>query len=580
MKTRYIVYKVPKVTKRISRRRGAVHVLRDIVRDMTQDFDATQNARPGVQEDTYNELPNPQEISHISMEPQLEKLLLKSIALQLKPMNNDTQISRSAFQLLSLLAMDQMDSMVYELHRLPTAQRRQQVAKGDMELFLRGFNISTSDLDLKLQESNTIRKRFSKDSGNIDIESKEFSDTIERFNLNGRFHDTPFQLFEQQEQDSSILFPPSNKLQQFIPNWLPSFPPDHTYKFTPQYNKLITDEAQIRIKSVEEGKQSEKSLLNLINNLQDTKDEHQFLSFTSQSAEEDELADKESFALYHRIRSRKNDARKKFLPLGSLVHIPKKFNVEEYAHKRIDIARNKVTEYEMMQIKKSENPFLKLTKLIVLNKEDKNKFQINKDIRVALRRSFNRMINKIPELEEQKKITIKEAKEEREKKLEELKQFREKRERESKSETATSAHLETILFDTNVSSNISNNNHGVDEEDLALFGTLGSSDDEVDLSLDKNENKVDNSMLPQETTIPSFDITKTTVSERSGEYQEIVGESIASVEESTQKDIPGSDDIDADEKNDNDVSATASPSEGQETPVPDDTSAPLESQST
>jgi len=498
---------------------------------MTRDYAPEAQLKGNLGATMISDSSNPEEIRHEAMEPELESLWFKALALQLKPINNDIEISRSAFELLSVLAMEQIDSMASELHRIAAIQRRQRASKMDVSLLLRGFNLTPDDIDVTLQQTQYIKTQYVPQSDTINSETEELNKIKEQIKKDKLLNNTPFQLIEQ-EQEAALPLRSSNDLQKYIPHWLPKFPPDHTYMFTPQYNNPTTNEVLIRIKAAEEGRQSEKSLLGLIGtrhvnghsletNPKDTNIVNDGEMTPNVGEELMYPYSNKRLGENYRIGSNRVTKRQ---PLSTLTHIPKTFNVEEYAHKRIELARAKVNEYELKQKYRNNDPFLNLTKLIIQNdKFHKNRFQVDKEVRNTLQNSFRKMLSRIPETRKEKARVIQEAKERRELKLEELKQLQEKREKERKSDTATSAHLETILFETNFTTNRNSNGVGIGSsngDDMGLFDTLDSSDDEahpIDIKIttddrdekdeeDNDTNTIDGTSLPKETTTPSFNI--------------------------------------------------------------------------
>ena len=487
---------------------------------------ASNNKSGNEDSNMISDLPNPEEIKHQVMEPELESIWLKALALQLKPMNNNTEMSRSGFELLSVLAMEQMDAMAGELHRLTTIQRRHRPTKSDVSLLLRGFQLRPSDLALTLEQNQYTTEQFNSQADTINKESREFNEMRNKVKEDKLLNDTPFQMIEQ-EQIAALPLISSSNLQKYIPSWLPEFPPDHTYMFTPQYNNPTTNEVLIRIKATEEGRQSEKSLIGLLSQQQTTKLETMTLSIDNEDEKEfDEMKQIESMFNAHtnKMVSKKKHMRRK--PLSTLTHVPKAFDIEEYAHKRIELARAKVTEYEMKQLQRRNDPFLNLTRLIVQNGKAINSLQVDKDVKNTLKQSFRRLLKNIPETRKEKAKAIEEARKRRELKLEELRKLQEKREKERKSDTATSKHLETILFETNFTANGADkiNSLGANnDDDMGLFDTLDSSDDEghsigIKITVDEeetnnhsddetNRSTIDGTVLPKETTTPSFNIS-------------------------------------------------------------------------
>lgn len=444
------------------------------------------------------QLLDPQEVRHKSMNPQIEHLLMKSLAFQLRPMN--ATFSKIAFEELCLLVADQMDSLANELHRLSTLQRRSQIAKTDIEVWLRGFNLNPGQLDHELSISNYITNHFSGDSVELKnstvIENEDVSNgsnTNNNDNNDNNDNSDSTVLFHsiEQQQKNSQLIHTTNKLNRYVPEWMPSFPPDHTYKFTPQFNNAITDERIIRKRIVQEGQESEKSLLNLmktINEVEQRRSNRDCQHSENDSKEELNLAAKEIRALF----GKPDEIHKLTSDEGKRSHVDineTKFNIEEYAHKSIEIARHKVLEYEFTQFQESYNPLLNLSKKTHSND---TQFQINIEIKKSLKRSFDQLINSIPKLVEDKKKAVEIAEHARDEKLQKLRELRELQDKEKLKKSAH-GNGNIILGDT-----------ANDNDDLGLFGEFESSDDENNHNeLDASENQLKINPTSME---PSIDI--------------------------------------------------------------------------
>lgn len=64
-------------------------------------------------------------------------------------------------------------------------------------------------------------------------------------------------------EELATLIPSSNKRKYYIQNFIPDFPPDHTYRYSAVYTKKVEDPKRLRQILVEEGNAALKSLLSL-----------------------------------------------------------------------------------------------------------------------------------------------------------------------------------------------------------------------------------------------------------------------------------------------------------------------------
>ncbi|CAR29664.1 ZYRO0G14146p [Zygosaccharomyces rouxii] len=361
-------------------------------------------------------LPTLQELQHEDREPNVVKVLAKSVALQLKPMN--AQITQFAFDRLLQLVDGQLNDMISQLHRMSNLQRRETIAKGDISMLMEGFNISPSSIELQSRISEFYSQKYFKEFNHLhslrDLQSSLAHEMV------------PFEDQEAVRQNvSTVLVPPTNPLQDFLPKWLPDFPPDHTYKFTPQYSHPITDETTIRRQIVEEAKQSELALSHLSQKKNPTDD------IVNRSQYDSELAEQETLAIYGSQLKKRKTQHPQANSADLLSKLPQtNFSVEEYAHNRIEVARKKVLEFEERQLQSQQDPFLKLSRIAFTQCNDKfTKKQVHREFQLALQRSFIHLVKSIPELERNKLETEEKAKEERSKRLQELRAQREEQEK-------------------------------------------------------------------------------------------------------------------------------------------------------
>ncbi|CCE64530.1 hypothetical protein TPHA_0I00230 [Tetrapisispora phaffii CBS 4417] len=349
-------------------------------------------------------LPTLTEFKYEDTKGPMEVILAKAIALQLKLMNRDTTITKFAFTHLTSLVDEQLSDMVNQMEKLAALQRRKEVAKKDIDLWLRGFNLQPSDLTITHQQSEYIKEKY---GGEVTLLNRLATDTNEVLTV---FKKTDKTLKDDSTLETLKLVPITNTLENIIPDWLPSFPPDYTYKFTPQFNKHITDATVIRKKVAAEGKKSEKALLHLLESEKITTSK--LLNLDKFDSDDMDTAKLEMDALYSggscdrkkRTAFFEDEEDRMVDEHGNSTS--NKFDIEKYVHKRINIVRNKVKQYEDKQLRLQNDPFLKMTALLSEQTDKKvSREVINTNIENVLKRSFLQLINSIPTLNQNKKDT-------------------------------------------------------------------------------------------------------------------------------------------------------------------------------
>ncbi|EDZ70326.1 YML114Cp-like protein, partial [Saccharomyces cerevisiae AWRI1631] len=201
-------------------------------------------------------LPDLTEISHLEIDAPVVEILKKTVLFQLNSLN--ICISNFALDELVNLVTVQMDGMFRNLHNLTLLQRRSQASQADLKLLLREFNLDAPSLYQQFQASEFIKSKHS-----TEYEKLMSWSSLAALPHNEEDEEDELNNIEEQQNEINVLLPPSNPLEKQIPSWLPNFPPDHTYKFTPEFNHPITDLKTIKKEIVKESQESEKALLNL-----------------------------------------------------------------------------------------------------------------------------------------------------------------------------------------------------------------------------------------------------------------------------------------------------------------------------
>lgn len=304
---------------------------------------------------------------------------------------------------------------------------------------------------------------------------------------------------EEQQSEINVLLPPSNPLEKLIPSWLPNFPPDHTYKFTPEFNHPITDLKTIKKEIVKESEESEKALLNLNKRLS-------HLSSASHTSPPPVLDDADATEQQLEIWGNALQERKPTITATSL----NESNIEQYAKYRVELARERVAKFELNQLKRTKNPFLKLSETLYFSEGPHQSHKtIQSAIDLQFRKSMTLFMHNLPKVQKLKKERIRMAKEERAKSLrrrqEELISERKKREQDEGHDLELLLNNEHAreATDNNTTPNVANNstiiinaNANDEDDDMNLFGILGSSEDENEISSMPVENLAGESEPP------------------------------------------------------------------------------------
>lgn len=448
-------------------------------------------------------LPDLTEISHLEIDAPVVEILKKTVLFQLNSLN--ICISNFALDELVNLVTVQMDGMFRNLYNLTLLQRRSQASQADLKLLLREFNLDAPSLYQQFQASEFIKSKHS-----TEYEKLMSWSSPAALPHNEEDEEDELNNIEEQQNEINVLLPPSNPLEKQIPSWLPNFPPDHTYKFTPEFNHPITDLKTIKKEIVKESQESEKALLNLNKSLS-------HISSASNTPQPPGLDDEDAIEQQLEIWGNALEERKPTITEKSF----NENNIEQYAKYRVELARERVTKFEVNQLKRTKNPFLKISETLYLPESPHQSHKtIQKTIELQFRKSMTLFMHNLPKVQKLKKEKIRMAKEERAKSLkrrqEELISQRTKREQDEGHDLElllNNEHARDAADDTttpnalNNSTIVINTNAEDEDDDINLFGILGSSEDENEMSSMPAENLVAESEPP---TITAQDTTNTT----------------------------------------------------------------------
>ncbi|SCV01006.1 LAME_0G13432g1_1 [Lachancea meyersii CBS 8951] len=416
--------------------------------------DTTTSLEDGVSGVQLKNLPNLTEVPKDNLEDPLKKILEKAIAVQLKTIKDDVPVSQLAFENLVLLVEEALTGMLVNLHKIANIQRRHCISKKDLLLVIDGYKLTCADLMVECERSRFVRSLCPNKVQKVAQEGTEILQKEKTPAPKEELLRSSHPEFFDKGTGILKLVPPSVKDVRHVPKWLPEFPPDHTYRFTPLYNKPITDERQMKRKLAEESDLAEKALINFSrltneeSHLRVVDNSEMF----QESQEETQLIFKPAKKLRTSSVNKVNDLLRT-LPQDH-------YNVEEYARSRVEITRRRVRDHERHQLQIQKGPFIRASHLLSpFSKERVNCKVAEKEVQSLLHRSYIGLLKMAPLVKEQRAKEVALAEENRRQKEEALRKEREERNKMSKE------------FDE-----LDLNNLNEDP----FFGGLGSSDSEVE----------------------------------------------------------------------------------------------------
>lgn len=552
--------------------------------------------------DSYsiNEIPN--------ADSNIDIILTKSIALHLKLLLRDSNVefSKIAFTQLINLIKFQLNDLTRNLNRIMLLQRRLSVSNDDLNIWLTGYHIHPYDLYQNIQLNNFLKdKRFRSNASSIEdfilnlqstTTAPSSSTQIDRIlkdqilinkhlNLNNLIrNDTDHSSNNTNKNKNTRL---NNPIFHCNIN-LPEFPPDHTYKFTPQFNEFVTDERIIKKNLFNESKNGEVTLLHYLNSIKNYEniiDQPKINKIEGQKETEAERApeedgeEEEMLALFGPVQQTN---KKPYINYDVNSYYNKKsFDIVKYSQNRINLERKRVENFELNRIMNTKNPIFNLIRDLrqqnnissttyndsqtIGNDLSWNGYKIktsfnNQKINKILKDDLNKFIISKKSLKNKKKIVMEKAIKERDIRINQIREQiaeRERKENELKTlallknqQLANQKVLEKVKSVTpslnipniNLKSSIlpteivvggstTNGNGDEDDDDIGLFGELESSDD------DDDDESVPNSILTNITS-NNTTINATTTTSSTGTTNEKVSDDITSPNEQTNNSLP------------------------------------------
>lgn len=173
----------------------------------------------------------------------------------------DIELTNSALFQLTSVVVDFIDQFFSSLLSITEQQRRFQPGYIDLLILFKEFKITPASLLYQLylskiiQQSETGKKILPSLQQSLEIQSRSIDSPPEVEDI----------IYEKTKQydESSRLLPPTNKRKFYIQNYLPEFPPDHTYKNSIANERKMENPKKLRQILVHEGNQALLSLLQL-----------------------------------------------------------------------------------------------------------------------------------------------------------------------------------------------------------------------------------------------------------------------------------------------------------------------------
>lgn len=287
---------------------------------------------------------------------QMELIARKSLALHLKSLGID--FTSTALDEIYHLFNMYLDSTLTDLSKIVQVQRRFKASPKDLKILFEEHDISMNELNDEILRMKKIPNDLINKQSNLIETAKNLSlTTIQNQELmnNGQFFvdsNDPSYVFFAHNQDLSDLVPSSHKRGKTIPNWLPQFPPDHTYLKTPNYTNRITDQKVVRTKIAEESKFGEQALDHLLS-FETKKDK--VVNNLEENLSKDEIA-------------KLTEEEKKLLWTPGL---EKKLDIEKYAKIRLKYNEQKKQLKEFKETKLNHNYYQLINELSSYTKSDK-----------------------------------------------------------------------------------------------------------------------------------------------------------------------------------------------------------------
>lgn len=184
-----------------------------------------------------------------SPQPWSPLALLIGVQLQAK----NVAVSAEALHHFSHVAEVYLTQVSGVIKKLTEQQRRSRPSKSDVLGALRVLGLSPTALYREYYHDTTTRPRITANLTKVQREAQSRTWTQEG----------PEDL-DLNDYSITDLVPRTTPRPNYIPHHFPEFPPDYTYRNTPDYMASLTDMEQLRLKLVEESRMTEKSLYRLI----------------------------------------------------------------------------------------------------------------------------------------------------------------------------------------------------------------------------------------------------------------------------------------------------------------------------
>lgn len=264
----------------------------------------------------------------------MEDLLRVSVSVMLKELGM-RYVNNSALEGITDLAAQYMGLIIDSLHEYTEIQRRHKPSKTDVCLLLKQGYFTLADVVDQHNRCQRINGKYAKLLTELNNQARSFTDTQD----GEPSKNDPMYVF--MHETTSIVRP--EKRLSFIPKWMPSFPPEYTYKATPTYSKCITSARELRSKLIVEGRLGEKALHH-ITEVEGGSDSEKSVEMSISESESDSESGNEHKEMPHGLGKTgkvEESKQKKEVAIPVPAKEDTKFDIVEYMKKRLSILKER-----------------------------------------------------------------------------------------------------------------------------------------------------------------------------------------------------------------------------------------------
>lgn len=220
----------------------------DTIPTPAKDEEQSREEHTKIRTTKWSEL-NTAEMVNTFQDPSQE-LFSRGVAALLDSRKINT--THSAFDHLILIAEEYLCGLIEQLKKAARIQRRTSPSISDVLILLRLSGLHVSQLDEECEKEQAMPTILPQEWTDIEL---SMLPTVEQ--------DSTELFLTQRGSDVASLIPSRKQRGAHIPNWMPPFPPDHTFMTTPSLPERVTDPRALREMIVKEGQMAEHALRRL-----------------------------------------------------------------------------------------------------------------------------------------------------------------------------------------------------------------------------------------------------------------------------------------------------------------------------